>query len=195
MIGFILGSYLKLRNLLLCPPALLLSLKQSQKGVLTTGGKMLAKKWSGRQMNPYLLWALPGPGTSSPSEWLRSEHETSRCTFGGLGLSDQSEFHSKLWDQPEMVHLCRTSNIRQEKVSESNIYGHWISKRKYSFFMPEENDIADTNGQINSSCLPFDQNPLDTKHLIKEWQLGEEEGKHMIGATLYQKSRMFSGKT
>lgn len=117
------GPSLNLRNLLLCPPTLSLSPKQSHENVLTMAAEVLTKRYSGEQMNLCLLRVLPGPRTLSPNEreWLRSEHEASRCTFGGLGQSDQSEFHSKLWDQPRVANLCRTLNIRQERAWEMTI--------------------------------------------------------------------------
>lgn len=98
MTDSILVSCWKLRNLLLCPPALFTVSKTEPGACLPTAAEMLTKRCAGGQMNLCLLQALPGIGKPSPNEsaWLRSEHEASRCTFGGLGLSAQSECHAKL---------------------------------------------------------------------------------------------------
>lgn len=45
-----------------------------------------------------------------------------------------------------------------------------------SFLKQEENYMADTSGQIDHSCLPPDQNLLETKPPNRHHHLGEEGG-------------------
>lgn len=67
--------------------------------------------------------------------------------------------------------------------------------RKSIIFKLEEKYMADTIGQISSSCLSPDQNPLETKPLIRNRRWGRKDRKQMTEATWSRRPAVFSGDT